>query len=148
MEFQDSNSSELMPYGELEATVLFMDIVQFTSRAEKMTPIEVGLFLNNFFSEMTEIIFKHNGTLDKFIGDGIMAVFGAPLECADHAERAIFAALEMMERLRSLNSRAAAENRISVRIGIHSGSRSPGTPARPSAWNSPSWATPSISPRA
>jgi len=121
MEFQDSNSSELMPYGELEATVLFMDIVQFTSRAEKMTPIEVGIFLNNFFSEMTEIIFKHNGTLDKFIGDGIMAVFGAPLECADHAERAIVAALEMMERLRSLNSQAEAENRISVRIGIHSG---------------------------
>jgi len=121
MEFQDNNTGELMPYGELEATVLFMDIVRFTSRAEKMTPIEVGMFLNNFFSEMTEIIFKHNGTLDKFIGDAIMAVFGAPLECGDHAQRAIVAALEMMEKLRGLNRQAEAENRIQVRIGIHSG---------------------------
>jgi adenylate cyclase len=121
MEFQDSNSGELMPYRESEASVLFMDIVQFTSRAEKMTPIAVGMFLNNFFSEMTEIIFKHNGTLDKFIGDGIMAVFGIPLEFADHAERAIIAALEMMQRLRELNRPTEPENQICVRIGIHSG---------------------------
>ena len=58
MEFQDNNTGELMPYRESEATVLFMDIVKFTSRAEKMTPIAVGMFLNNFFSEMTEIIFQ------------------------------------------------------------------------------------------
>ena len=121
MEFQDSNSGELMPYRESEATVLFMDIVKFTSRAEKMTPIAVGMFLNNFFSEMTEIIFKHNGTLDKFIGDGIMAVFGIPLEFTDHAERAIIAALEMMQRLRELNRPTEPENQICVRIGIHSG---------------------------
>ncbi len=121
MEFQDNNTGDLMPYRESEATVLFMDIVQFTSRAEKLTPIAVGMFLNNFFSEMTEIIFKHNGTLDKFIGDAIMAVFGVPLECDDHAERAIVAALEMMEKLGELNRQAEAENRVQVRIGIHSG---------------------------
>jgi len=121
MEFQDSNTGELMPYSESEATVLFMDIVKFTSRAEKMTPIAVGMFLNNFFSEMTEIIFRHNGTLDKFIGDGIMAVFGAPLECADHAERAIVAALEMMDKLSELNRQTEADKQIRVRIGIHSG---------------------------
>ncbi len=121
MEFQDSNTGELMPYRESEATVLFMDIVKFTSRAEKMTPIAVGMFLNNFFSEMTEIIFKYNGTLDKFIGDAIMAVFGIPLEFPDHAERAIDTALEMMQKLRELNSQTEAENQICVRIGIHSG---------------------------
>jgi adenylate cyclase len=121
MEFQDNNTGELMPYRESEASVLFMDIVKFTSRAEKMTPIEVGLFLNNFFSEMTEIIFKHNGTLDKFIGDAIMAVFGIPLEFANHAELAIVTALEMMEKLRELNSHTETEKQICVRIGIHSG---------------------------
>ena len=121
MEFQDSNTGEFMPYRESEASVLFMDIVQFTSRAEKMTPIAVGMFLNNFFTEMTEIIFRHNGTLDKFIGDAIMATFGVPLAAADHAERAIAAALEMMARLGELNRQTEAENRVQVRIGIHSG---------------------------
>jgi adenylate cyclase len=121
MEFQDSNTGEVMPYRESEASVLFMDIVKFTSRAEKMTPIDVGMFLNNFFSEMTEIIFKYNGTLDKFIGDAIMAVFGIPLEFTNHAEMAIIAALEMMQKLSELNSQTEAEKQIRVRIGIHSG---------------------------
>jgi len=121
MEFQDSNTGEVMPYRESEATVLFMDIVKFTSRAEKMTPIEVGIFLNNFFTEMTEIIFKNNGTLDKFIGDAIMAVFGIPLEFANHAELALVTALEMMKKLNDINSQLAAEGKIHVRIGIHSG---------------------------
>ncbi len=121
MEFQDNNTGEIMPYRESEATVLFMDIVKFTSRAEKMTPIEVGIFLNNFFTEMTEIIFKNNGTLDKFIGDAVMAVFGIPLEFENHAELALTAALEMMQKLEVINSLLTAENRIQVRIGIHSG---------------------------
>ena len=121
MEFQDSNTGEVMPYRESEATVLFMDIVKFTSRAEKMTPIEVGIFLNNFFSEMTEIIFKNNGTLDKFIGDAIMAVFGIPLEFPNHAELALVTALAMMKKLDELNSQLTDENKIHVRIGIHSG---------------------------
>ncbi len=121
LEFQDSNTGELMPYRESEATVLFLDIVGFTSRAEAMTPIAVGMFLNNFFTEMTEIIFRHNGTLDKFIGDAIMAVFGVPLECGDHAERAIVAALEMKARLAELNRQVPAADRVQVRIGIHTG---------------------------
>jgi adenylate cyclase len=121
MEFQDNNTGEVMPYRESEATVLFMDIVKFTSRAEKMTPIEVGIFLNNFFTEMTEIIFKNNGTLDKFIGDAIMAIFGIPLEFENHAELALVTALGMMKKLEDINSRMTAENRIHVRIGIHSG---------------------------
>ncbi|MEI6614346.1 MAG: adenylate/guanylate cyclase domain-containing protein [Chrysiogenales bacterium] len=121
MEFQDNNTGEVMPYRESEATVLFMDIVKFTSRAEKMTPIEVGIFLNNFFTEMTEIIFKNNGTLDKFIGDAIMTLFGIPLEFENHAELALITALEMMKKLEDINSKMAAESRIHVRIGIHSG---------------------------
>ena len=122
MEFQDNNSGEFMPYRESEASVLFMDIVKFTSRAEKMTPIEVGMFLNNFFSEMTEIIFKHNGTLDKFIGDGIMAVFGIPLEfdepCrAGHRHRPG----DDEEDCARSTPRCPPKNKIKVRIGIHSG---------------------------
>jgi adenylate cyclase len=121
MEFQDSNTGEIMPYRESEATVLFMDIVKFTSRAEKMTPIEVGIFLNNFFSQMTEIIFKNNGTLDKFIGDAIMAVFGIPLEFPNHAELALNTALAMMKKLDEINDPLPAEEKVHVRIGIHSG---------------------------
>jgi adenylate cyclase len=121
LEFQDSNTGELVPYRESEATVLFMDIVRFTSRAEAMTPIAVGMFLNNFFTEMTEIIFRHSGTLDKFIGDAVMAVFGVPLELPDHAERAIAAALEMLARLDELNRQESEANRLRVRVGVHTG---------------------------
>ena len=122
MEFQDSNTGEVMPYRESEATVLFMDIVKFTSRAEKMTPIEVGIFLNNFFTEMTEIIFKNNGTLDKFIGDAIMAVFGIPLEFDNHAELAIGHGPGNDEKTaRTSTARWRLKTRIQVRIGIHSG---------------------------
>ena len=118
---QDDTVSEFSAYREVEASVLFMDIVSFTSRAEKMTPMEVGLFLNNFFTEMTEIIFKHNGTLDKFIGDAVMAVFGVPFEYEDHARSAIDTALEMMAKVEEINRPLPAREKIRVRIGINSG---------------------------
>jgi adenylate cyclase len=104
-----------------EVSVLFADIVGFTTMSEKMSPAAVSLLLNDYLSRMTDIIFKYEGTLDKYIGDAIMAVFGAPLEMEDHAVRAIRAGLEMQERLEEFNSERKEGPTIRIRIGINSG---------------------------
>jgi adenylate cyclase len=89
--------------------------------AEKMSPAAVALLLNDYLSRMTDVIFKYEGTLDKYIGDAIMAVFGAPLDMSDHAVRAIRAALEMRERLEEFNSERKEGPTLRIRIGINSG---------------------------
>jgi adenylate cyclase len=104
-----------------DVTVLFADIVGFTGMSEKMSPAAVALFLNDYLSRMTDVIFRHEGTLDKYIGDAIMAVFGAPLDMTDHAARAISAALEMRERLEEFNAERKEGEQIRIRIGINSG---------------------------
>src|SRR5262245_51606846 len=104
-----------------DVSVLFADIVGFTPMAEKMSPASVALLLNGYLSRMTDVIFKHEGTLDKYIGDAIMAVFGAPLDMPDHAARAIRAALEMRERLDEFNAERKEGPTIRIRIGINSG---------------------------
>lgn len=106
---------------ELEVSVLFADIVGFTPMAEKMSPPSVAKLLNEYFSRMEEPIFEHEGTVDKFIGDCIMAVFGAPYPQNDHAERAVRVALEMRQRLHELNAERAGQAPIQMRMGIHSG---------------------------
>ena len=113
--------AEQLAADEREVTVLFADVVGFTRRCETLQPREVADLLNRYFSEMAECVFRYEGTLDKFIGDCLMAVFGAPLPVADHAERAVRAALAMREALAALNAPLAAENRLSFRIGMHSG---------------------------
>ncbi len=104
-----------------DVSVLFADIVGFTSMSEKMSPAAVSYLLNDYLSRMTEIIFKYDGTLDKYIGDAIMAVFGAPLDMPDHAERAIRAALEMRSRLEEFNTERREGPQLRIRIGINSG---------------------------
>ncbi|MCP5106941.1 MAG: FHA domain-containing protein, partial [bacterium] len=121
MASQESTTMELMLYKETEASVLFMDIVGFTTRVEKMSAVEIGVFLNSFFTEMTDIIFQHNGTLDKYIGDCIMAVFGVPFEIDNHAELSITTALDMMEKLEERNLQLKPKDQIKIRIGINSG---------------------------
>ena len=106
---------------ELDVSVLFADIVGFTPMAERMEAQEVVTLLNEYFSRMEEPIFEHDGTVDKFIGDCIMAVFGAPYFQEDHAERAVTVALEMMGRLHELNKERGGEP-IQMRMGINSGS--------------------------
>src|SRR4051812_12629845 len=105
-----------------DVSVLFSDIVGFTSMSEKMSPAAVALILNDYLSRMTDVIFKHEGTLDKYIGDAIMAVFGAPLDMPDHAVRSIRAALEMRERLEEFNAERKEGPTLRIRIGINSGS--------------------------
>ena len=106
---------------ELEVSVLFADIVGFTPLAERMSPQSVAKLLNEYFSRMEEPIFDHDGTVDKFIGDCIMAVFGAPYPQTDHAARAVQVALEMRQRLHELNAERAAGSPIEMRMGVHSG---------------------------
>ncbi len=101
-----------------EMTVLFSDIRGFTSLSEKMAPEEVAAFLREYLTAMTEVVFKHGGTVDKYMGDGLMALFNVPLEQPDHAERAVRAGLEFLERLRPLAGRFRANYGSDVRCGI------------------------------
>lgn len=106
-----------------KVTVLFADIRGFTAISEKENPEKVVSLLNKYFSAMTEIIFDHGGTLDKFIGDGLMAIFGAPTATEEDALNAVKAAVTMQKRVVSLNEefRAEGSGPISVGIGLHTG---------------------------
>jgi adenylate cyclase len=104
-------------------SVMFSDIRGFTSISEKLSPEELVRLLNEYLTAMTDIVFKYDGLLDKYIGDAIMAVFGAPLDQPDHAFRACRTALEMMSELRRLREKWAAEGRpdVDIGVGINSG---------------------------
>jgi adenylate cyclase len=104
-------------------TVLFSDIRDFTAMASSMSSEEVVRFLNSLHSAMAEVVFRHDGTLDKFLGDGMLAYFGAPLEQPDHAERALDCALDMQRALQALNAerRASGLAPVSMGIGVHTG---------------------------
>ena len=117
----DTHGAELGAPEVREVTVLFADIVGFTTMSEKMSPSAVSLLLNDYLSRMTEVIFRYEGTLDKYIGDAIMAVFGAPIDMPDHAQRAIRTALEMQERLAEWNAERREGPELRIRIGINSG---------------------------
>ena len=101
-----------------EVTVLFSDIRSYTSLTEKLKAEEVVGMLNGYFESMVEAVFKHKGTLDKYIGDAIMAVFGSPLPLEDHAWKAVQTALEMRERLEIFNEARLKEDKVPIRIGI------------------------------
>jgi adenylate cyclase len=121
LEAKDEADPEFMEAKEQEATILFADIIGFTRISEAMSPREVNRFLNEYFTLMTDIVFEHDGTLDKYVGDGVMAVFGAPLERKDDAERAVRAALSMRRKLEPLMTGLKEELRYKVRIGINTG---------------------------
>jgi adenylate cyclase len=112
---------DMMDPKDVTATILFADINGFTALAERMPPREVNLILNDFFSRMTDILFRYDGTLDKYIGDGLMAVFGAPMEKEDDAERGILAAQEMMQALNAMMAVMPQDRKFTIRIGINTG---------------------------
>jgi adenylate cyclase len=105
------------------ATTLFSDIRGFTTMCDALEPEGVVEMLNEYLTEMTKVIRKHRGTIHKFIGDGIMAVFGDPLPSDDHADEAVLAALEMHKRLQEM--RATTQNpcirEMRIGVGIHTG---------------------------
>ena len=101
-----------------EMTVLFSDIRGFTTVSERGQPEEIVGMLNEYFTRMVDLVFKHRGTVDKFVGDMVMALFGAPLDDADHADHAVESALDMITALGELNARWKAEGRAELDIGI------------------------------
>ena len=110
---------EAKPGGEKRPiTVLFSDIRGFTTMSESMSPDEIARLLSEYFTEMVEIIFEHGGTLDKFIGDAMMALWGAPIPHDDDPDRALRAAIAMQQALARLNEQWAAAGRPTLGVGI------------------------------
>jgi adenylate cyclase len=109
-------------------TVLFSDIRGFTTISERLSPERLSALLNEYLTPMTNLVFKYDGTLDKYMGDAIMAIFGAPVAYDDHAARACFTALEMMEELAILQEgwRERGVPELDIGIGLNSGPMSVG----------------------
>jgi len=114
---------------ERELTLMFCDVRNFTSISENLTPSELTRFVNELLSPLSEIILAHRGTIDKYMGDAIMAFWNAPLDDRDHAANACAAALQMIEKMEDLNTewkeRASALNRpfqrVKIGIGVNTG---------------------------
>ena len=106
-----------------EMSVLFSDIRGFTTAAERLSPEEVVAQLNEYFSAMVEVLFRHQGTLDKFVGDMVMGLFGAPVADPRHADHAVAAAVDMVTTLEGLNTAWEARGmpRMEIGIGVNSG---------------------------
>jgi len=102
-------------------TVLFCDIVGFTSMTERLTAAEVADFLNTFFDRMTRAIFGYKGSVNKYIGDAIMAIFGAPIPMGNHSEQAVRAALAMQAEVAAIQETLPPDRRFQIRIGVNSG---------------------------
>ncbi|HEU4370565.1 MAG TPA: adenylate/guanylate cyclase domain-containing protein [Methylomirabilota bacterium] len=102
----------------VDATVMFSDIRSFTSLAESLQPSETIDLLNNYYTLMFDAIGSHGGIVNQMLGDGLMALFGAPLPHADHAERAVRAGLEMLELVAGFDREQAARGKPEIRIGI------------------------------
>lgn len=101
-----------------DISVMFCDIRGFSSISERMSPTELAEWLNEFFSMASEIIVRYRGTIDKYMGDCIMAFWGAPISNPDHASAALEAAMEIQRQLVSMNERFTAEGRPAIEVGI------------------------------
>ncbi len=101
-----------------EMTVLFCDLKGFTTLSESMAPAQVQALLNTVFSRLTQVIRAHRGTIDKYMGDAVMAFWGAPLEAPDHARRAVDAALAMVQAIEALNAELAQQGLPAIGVGI------------------------------
>jgi adenylate cyclase len=111
----------LLKTARIKSTILFSDIKGFTRLSENLDPDEIAELLSRYFSMMTDIIFDNEGTVDKYVGDGLLAVFGAPFPYSDHPFRAVAAALQMIDRQKKFAQELAPEKRFSIRIGVNTG---------------------------
>jgi len=109
---------DLVKPRKTEITVMFTDVRGFTTISEKLDAQELALLLNEYLTDMTRIVFHHNGTLDKYIGDAVMAFWGAPFEEPGHATRGCHAALEMIARLKEMQKKWKSEGRPVLDIGV------------------------------
>ena len=105
---------------ERDVSVMFCDLVGFTTLCEGIAPVQAATLLNSFLTRMTDVVFEHEGTLDKFLGDALLAVFGAPFEQPQHAMRAVEAALAMRRSLAEMNAKTDGP-KLAMRIAINSG---------------------------
>jgi adenylate cyclase len=113
------NESPDLGLEERDVTILFADVKDFTAQAESLPASAVADFLNEYYAVATRVVFEHGGTVNEFIGDSVMAIFGAPVPYEDHAERAVRAGIEL---LRQLRTEAAPERpQIHVRLAVNSG---------------------------
>lgn len=119
----ESGSEGALAETRREVTVLFADVRGFTSFAEKHEPEQVTKSLNEYFEAMVEVIAEHDGVLDKYIGDGLMVVFGSPVIQPDHAHRGVLTALAMQAALQSLNLKRQrrGDEPINIGIGVNTG---------------------------
>lgn len=101
-----------------DITCLFSDVRDFTSISEQLTPSDLGWALNRYMGKMTDIVFETNGTLDKYIGDAIVAFWGAPIDIGDHVTQAVDAAVKMLEALPEVNKELAAKGLPEFKIGL------------------------------
>jgi adenylate cyclase len=106
-----------------ELTIMFTDIKSFTTYSSTMTPDQIQNFLAEYFDAMVQIVFKYEGTVDKYIGDGLMVFFGAPEPQSDHAIRAVKAGIEMQIKCRELKEKWVKEGLfpLKIRVGINTG---------------------------
>jgi adenylate cyclase len=120
-----------------ELTVLFTDLAGFTTTSETMEPTALAELLNEYFTAMGDIVFRHNGTIDKFIGDAIMAFWGAPMDDSEHARHGLLAAADMLVALPALNAKLAARGlpSVAMRIGLHTGRAVVGNLGSPSRFS-------------
>jgi len=118
-----NNPSQLQLGGvRKDMTVLFSDVRGFTTISEGLSPDALVKLMNTYLTRMTDIVFKHEGVLDKYIGDAVMAFWNAPLEQKDHAKRAVDTALEMLSELRKMNEeKLFGDLEIKIGVGINSG---------------------------
>jgi class 3 adenylate cyclase len=117
-ELVEASPSALSLREELEATILFSDIRGFSSLAERLPPRQVAEVVGRHLAAMVEVVTSHGGVLDKFAGDAVMAVFGAPRPSEDHARRALSCAAAMQRRQRALNDEAERADLAAFQIGI------------------------------
>lgn len=119
---QEEQAEDPLAVRELDGvTVLFSDVRGFTRMTEKLSALELAALLREYFHEMTLAVFEERGTLDKFIGDGLMAVFDAPVSHGDGALRAVRCAWLMQGRLAALNEKLPPDRRIAIRVGVNTG---------------------------
>jgi adenylate cyclase len=117
-----SSDVEPMMLGERKhITCMFVDVRGFTALSERLSPNDIFKLLNVYFAEIITIIFSFDGTIDKFIGDSIMVIFGAPMDQTDHALRAAQCAIEIQAKVKEINAQKNLHEAIGMGIGINTG---------------------------